>query len=129
MRFLTAALIAGMLAACTAGATTPSEEPLPTLGASASVLPSADASSVAMTCQDAFADIDAAAIGSMGSLDAISAELDSTISSCPTVAEWTAAAQTALPDIDMADAQAFITARCIESPTLASTAICAEVGT
>ena len=81
-----------------------------------------------MTCQDAFADIDAAAIGSMGSLNAISAELDSTITSCPTVAEWTAAAQTALPDIDMADAQAFLTARCIESQTLASTAICAEVG-
>jgi hypothetical protein len=64
----------------------------------------------------------------MGALDAVSEELDTTISSCATVAEWVAAAQTALPDIDMSNAQAFLAARCIENTTLASTAICAEVG-
>jgi hypothetical protein len=124
MRFLTAALLAGILTACNAGATTPSEQPLPTASASQMVLPSANGSSLAMACEDAFAGVDLAALATMGSLDEINVELDDTISRCPTANEWIAAAQTALPDIDTSDAQAFLAARCAENTTLASSAIC-----
>jgi hypothetical protein len=128
MRLLTTALIAGMLTACNAGATTPSEQPLPTTSASQIVLPSADQSSVAMACADAFAGIDLAALATMGSLDEINDELDDTISSCPTAEEWIAAAQAALPDVDTTDAQPFLAARCAENATLASSAICTGLG-
>lgn len=128
MRLLTAALIAGLLTACNAGATTPSEQALPTASASQLVSPSADGTPVAMACGDAFASIDVGMLAAMGSLDAINDELDATVSSCPTAEEWIAAAQTALPDIDMSDAQAFLEARCAESTALASSAICTEVG-
>jgi hypothetical protein len=128
MRLLTAALIAGILTACNAGATTPSEQALPTASASQVVLPSADGTPVGMACEDAFAGIDLTALATMSSLDEINDELDDTISSCPTAEEWIAAAQTALPDIDTSDAQAFLEARCAENTTLASSAICTGFG-
>jgi hypothetical protein len=128
MRLLAAALVAGILTACNAGATTPSEQALPTASASQIILPSADQSSAAVACDDAFAGIDLTALATMGSLDEINDELDDTISSCPTAEEWIAAAQVALPAVDTTDAQAFLTARCTENATLASSAICAGLG-
>jgi hypothetical protein len=127
MRFLTGLVLAGLLAACNVGATTPSENPLPTAGSGAASA-SADHSAMAMGCEDAFAAIDVEAIAATGSLDALTNELDDTISSCSTVEEWSAAAQSALPAIDMTGAETFLQARCAESAALAATAICKEVG-
>jgi hypothetical protein len=132
MKILTTLLIAGLLAACGAGATTPSVNPLPSINDGASELPStlptADGTPVAMACEDAFAAVDLTAIGTMGSLDALTDELDATISACGSAEEWVAAAEAALPTIDMTDAQTFLDARCAESATLATTPICTELG-
>lgn len=128
MKFLTGLAMAGLLVACNAGATTPSENPLPTVGSSGAASASADPSAVA-SCDDAFAAIDLADVVAMGSLDALTDELDDTIASCGTVDEWVAAAQAVLPAIDMTGAEAFLEARCAESATLAATPICTELAT
>src|SRR6185436_8753881 len=82
MKFLTVLALAGLLAGCGLGATTPSGNPLPTIGQSAAASASASASTgespTAMSCSEAFADIDTAAIVAMGQLDALSDELDTT---------------------------------------------------
>ena len=132
MKFLTGLALAGLLAACTAGATTPSENPLPTVGASsesavASASAATDESPAATSCSDAFASIDAAAIVAMGRLDAVSDELDATIAACSNADEWEAAAESALPGLDISDPQTFIAARCAEATTLVGAAICAEI--
>ena len=132
MKFLTGLALAGLLAACTAGATTPSENPLPTIGdssesAAASATGTADESPTAMSCSDAFASIDAAAIIAMGRLDAVSDELDATIAACASADEWEASAESALPGLDISDPQTFIAARCAEASSLVGAAICAEV--
>ncbi|HET7521341.1 MAG TPA: hypothetical protein VFK61_07370 [Candidatus Limnocylindria bacterium] len=130
MKLITALALVGLLAACNAGATTPSEQPLPTVGSSdmaASDTASASAAT-AMTCTDAVAGVDMTAIASTTDLMTLGDELDGTISSCGDVSEWTTTVQTALPDLDVSQAEAFLQARCAENATLATTPICTEVG-
>jgi activator of HSP90 ATPase len=125
-------LAAALLTACDLGATTPSEEPLPSIGASSmAVSPSAAAttgeSPVAMACTDAFASIDTDAIIAMGSLAAVVDELDATLLACSNIDEWESAAESALPGLDIGDARLFVAARCAEVSSLAGAAICTEV--
>ena len=132
MKYLTILALAFLLAACDVAATTPSGEPLPSFGessASAVVSPSATTDQpAAMSCTDAFANVDASSVIAMGRLDAVSDELDATIAACSTADEWEAAAESALPGLDMSDPQSFIAARCAEASTLVGAAICSEVG-
>lgn len=132
MKFLTVLALAGLLAACDVGATTPSENPLPTLSASTAASASASAgtgeSPTAMSCTEAFANIDTAAIVAMGRLDAVSDQLDTTIAACSSADEWESAAEGALSGLDISDPQAFIAARCAEATSLVGAAICTEVG-
>ena len=133
MKVLTVLALAGLLAACSVGATTPSENPLPSIGessasASASSLASMAESPTAMSCSDAFAGIDAETIVAMGRLDAVADQLDATIVACSTADEWESAAESALPGLDISDPQSFLAARCAEASTLVGTAICSEVG-
>ena len=58
----------------------------------------------------------------MGTLDAISDELDATIAVCSSADEWEAAAENALPGLNINDPQAFIAARCAEVSSLAGAA-------
>lgn len=133
MKYLTALILAAaLLAACDMGATTPSEEPLPSIGASSvAVSPSAAAttgeSPVAMACTDAFASIDADAIIAMGSLEAVAEELDATLLACSNIDDWESAAESALPGLEIGDARLFVAARCAEVSSLAGAAICADV--
>jgi hypothetical protein len=127
MKLITSAIaLVGLLAACNLGATTPSEQSLPTLGSSTGTIPSPSAS-VAGSCTDAFAAIDLSAISSTTDLMSLSDELDATISSCPTLEEWTASVQTGLPQVDTTQAQAFLQQRCTDNAMLASTQLCLEV--
>lgn len=126
MKLIPALALVGLLVGCNAGATTPSEQSLPSVAGS-SEMASASAAT-AMTCTDAVAGVDVTAIATTTDLMTLGDELDSTISSCADVSEWTTAIQTALPDLDVSQAEAFLQARCAENATLASTAICTEVG-
>jgi hypothetical protein len=122
MKFLTALGLVALLAACNAGATTPSENPLPTDGAA-----STESSPMAIGCDESFTSVDLTAIDSADDLLALTDELDATITECADVDEWLASAQSAVPDLDLTQAETFLAARCDASPTLASTPICTEV--
>jgi hypothetical protein len=126
VKILTTIALALFLAACGVGATTPIGES--SASASASADATADGSPTSMSCTEAFANIDTNSVIAMGSLDAVSDELDSTIAACSSADDWEAAAETALSGLDIADPQSFIAARCAEATALADAPICAEVG-
>jgi hypothetical protein len=133
VKVLTILALAALLAACDIGATTPSEASLPSIGessttASASTSATMEESPTAMSCSDAFADIDAAAIVAIGRLDAVTDQLDSTLAACSTADEWESAAESALVGLDISDPQGFIAARCANAITLVDAAICSEIG-
>lgn len=144
MRFLTAIALAALLAACNAGASTPTQNPLPTVDSSHSMSsmessasheasPSSEASGMAnaspteASCQTAFDDLDLADIGSMTSLSDLTDELDATIGNCPSLDDWRTKAQEMLPNLDLSEVEQFIRDRCDESSELRSTAVCDEV--
>lgn len=130
---MTVIALAVLLAACDVGATTPSQATLPPIDGSSSpsasgpAVMSAAESPIAMSCMDAFANIDSRTVIAMGSLDTASDALDSTIAACSSADEWEAAAEGALPDVDISDPQSFIAARCAEATTLAGAPLCVEV--
>lgn len=149
MKFLTATLVALvlLLAACDTGASSPSAEPLPSIGsesmpADASMSPgesmdddadesagaSADATSATgMTCQEAFADLDLADLAEATSLDEASDVLDDTIASCGSVADWESQLSTVLPTVNLDDVEEFLDERCDENDAIDDTPICEEV--
>ena len=149
MKFLTASLVALvlLLAACDAGVTSPSAEPLPSIGSESmaadhSMAPeesmdddadeSADASADAtsatgMTCQEAFDDLDIADLAEATSLDEASDVLDDTIASCGSVADWESQLGTAVPTVNLDDVEEFLDERCDENDAIDDTPICEEV--
>jgi hypothetical protein len=145
MRFLLVALVALGLAACDLGASSPSAEPLPSVGldsmAGHSMAPgasmdmssasaSADASSMTgMTCEEAFAALDVGSLGTATELDDASDALDDTIASCVNVAEWQAQLSALAPMLNLDTAESFLAARCDASDLLSDSPICEELDT
>ena len=127
MRLITAAALIGLLTACTAGATTPSEQPLLTPPASTGML--ASPSEAGMTCDAAFASIDLSSVQSASDLGSVSQEIDTTIAACPSVTDWTTALLTAAPNLSITDAIHFLQDQCTNTAELASSALCTQVGT
>jgi hypothetical protein len=141
MRYLLVALVALMavaLAACDLGASSPSAEPLPSVGAESGVTSaaasastgtdasaSADASgATSMACQEAFTGIDVTSLAGMTSLDSASDVLDDTIAACGDVTEWQTALAALVPDIDVTDAETFLAARCDANDLIDDSPIC-----
>ncbi len=133
MKYLSVLLLALALAACDLGASSPSAEPLPSVGAESmeadhSMDASADASSMTgMTCDDAVAALDPTVLAEMTSLDAASDALDDTIASCSSVSDWETSVSDALPLLDLTSAETFLSGRCAANATLADSPICEEV--
>jgi hypothetical protein len=139
MKYLSVLLLALALAACDLGASTPSAEPLPSVGTSSmeadhsmdagmSMEASADASSMTgMTCDEAIAALDPTVLAEMATLDAASDALDDTIASCASVSEWETTLGDALPLLDLSTAETFLSGRCAANATLADTPVCEEV--
>jgi len=133
MKHLSVLLLALALAACDLGASSPSAEPLPSIGAESmaadhSMEASTDASAMtATTCEDAVSALDPTALAEMATLDEASDALDDTIASCESFTDWETELGDALPLLDLADAETFIAARCAANVTLASAALCEEV--
>ena len=134
MKYLSLLLLALAVAACDLGASSPSAEPLPSIGAASmpadqSVEPgtSVDPGGSA-DCEDAFADLDVADLAGLTDLDSASDALDDTIAACGSVADWEAQVELALPLISLDSADAFLAARCDANATLADSPICGEVG-
>ena len=137
MKYLSVLLLALALAACDLGASSPSAEPLPSIGAEsmaadhsmgADESASADASSMTgMTCEQAFGELDVADLADMSSLDAASDVLDDTIASCGSVADWESELSAAVPLLDVEQAESFLDERCDENDEIDDTPICEEV--
>lgn len=145
MKFLTAALLALVLglAACDAGASSPSEQPLPSIGSESmdadhSMAPgesmdddadeSADASSATgMTCEEAVGELDVADLASLTDLDSASDVLDDTIASCDSVAAWESELGAALPLLNLDNAESFLDERCDENDEIDDSAVCEEL--
>jgi hypothetical protein len=133
MKYVTIALLAVGLAACNVGASSPSPEPLPSIGAASmpaehSMAPDMSmGTDTAVACEDAFAGLDLTDLAGLSSLDAASDLLDDTIAGCGSVAEWQAKAEAVMPLVDLETAETFLAARCDANPTLATSAVCEEV--
>jgi hypothetical protein len=145
MKYLLVLLLALGLAACDLGASSPSAEPLPSIGdesmaADHSMSPeesmdddddesgSPDASSATgMTCEEAFEELDVADLADVTSLDAASDVLDDTIASCGNVADWESELSAAVPTLDVDEAEAFLDERCDENDEIDDTPICEEL--
>ncbi len=133
MKYLSILLLALALAACDVGASSPSAEPLPSVGTASmeadhSMDASADASSMTgMTCDEAVAALDPTVLAEMATLDAASDALDDTIAGCASVTDWETTVSDALPLLDLTSAETFLSGRCAANATLADTPICDEV--
>jgi hypothetical protein len=128
MRFLTLVALVGLLAACNAGATTPSAQPLPTQAASTVPVTSPSASAAAMSCDEAFVSVDLSGVTTADDLTAAKDQLDTTIASCPSINDWTAALTKVAPDVPITAALAFLQEEC-NDPAVSSSALCAQVPT
>ena len=133
MRYLTAVLVMGLLSACSLGATSPSEQPLPSIDQSAeqATAESMEASSsddmTAMGCDDAWASVDATGVSSIGDLEAIATDLQATIEQCESLDAWTSGASDAFPDLDTSEVEAWAAGRCSSDATLGQTAVGMEI--
>ena len=134
MKYLSVLLLALALAACDLGASSPSAEPLPSIGAASVPADHSMGADMSMEpdetadCEDAFADLDLADLAGLTDLDAASDVLDDTIAGCGSVADWEAQLGTALPMLSLDDAQDFLAARCGANDAIADSPICGEVG-
>ncbi|HEX2142039.1 MAG TPA: hypothetical protein VHK28_07190 [Candidatus Limnocylindria bacterium] len=147
MRFVITLLtaMALVLVACDMGASTPTEQPIPTVqgtddGAMASAGASADATSdddddngddddsspIAMTCEEAVSDIEDD-VSSLTDLESITDELDDTIGACASVQEWEDAVSEVAPGLTLTDVESFIDERCDDNDRIDDTPICEEV--
>ena len=139
MRYLIAALVMGLLTACSLGATSPSEQPLPSIGDSVeqSTEPSTEASEsseaspsedmTAMGCADAWSNVDTSQVSSIADLEAIASDLEATLELCDTLDDWTSEASTALPDLDISAVESWAATRCSADDTLSQTPVCMEL--
>jgi hypothetical protein len=145
MKYLSVLLLALALAACDLGASSPSAEPLPSIGDESMAADhsmgadesmdmdddasaSADASSATgMTCEEAFGELDVADLADMTTLDEASDVLDDTIASCGSVSDWESELSAAVPMLDVQEAEAFLDERCDENDEIDDTPICEEV--
>jgi hypothetical protein len=142
MKYLSVLLLALALAACDLGASSPSAEPLPSIGADHSMAAgesmdmdddddasaSADASSATgMTCEEAFSELSVADLADITTLDEASDVLDDTIASCGSVSDWESELSAAVPGLDLDDAEQFLDERCDENDAIDDTPVCEEV--
>ena len=124
-----AAFIGLFLAACTSN-TGSSVGTLPEMSGAPSqeVLGATPSGSgVAMSCSDAFSSISASDLASITSLASAQALLDATIQACPTVNDWTNAAKTVMPSVDLSQAADFLKQRCQANTQLQGTQLCMTV--
>jgi hypothetical protein len=149
MRFVITLLtaMALVLVACDMGASTPTEQPIPTVqGTDSGAMPSADATSeddddddngddngddddsspTAMSCEEAVSDIEDD-VSSLTDLEAITDELDDTIGACASVQEWEDAVGEVAPGLTLTDVESFLDERCDDNDRIDDTPICEEV--
>ncbi len=130
-RFLTGLAAAGLLAGCTGqgdGATDQAGQATPGTTARESPAATGDAtSSASAECNESFEGLAGMEIGSITELGDLSAEVEPTIESCESVAEWVAAADEVVADDVNPNTAALLLRMNCGSPSLSNTEICREL--
>lgn len=134
-RFLIALTLVGLLAACdtqgdggTSGAADPSGSAAVPASAGASAGASSGASgSASAACEESFAALAEMEITSVSELGDLAAEVQPTIESCESVADWIAGAQEVVEEEVDPDTAAFLLSMNCNDLALADTAICEEL--
>lgn len=126
--------LAGTLVACTGAAevqtTEPAGSPLSTpVGHSPGTSPGASpaTSDVSPECSDSFAALAEMQVSSVSELGDLAEEVEPTVESCESVAEWIAGASEVIPeDINPNTAEMLLRMQC-DSPSLSNTPLCEEL--
>ncbi len=149
MKFLSAVLLAGLLSACSLGASSPSEQPLESIGQSESMAPSAEHSAGMSTdesmmaspmesadasenmtgaaCADSWDAVDTSTISSISDLEAIANEVSQTLNDCDSQSDWLDQAQSAMPNLDTQELQTWAATQCSLDDTLSQSPVCVEI--
>lgn len=134
-RFLIGLTLVGLLVACdnqgnveTSGAAEPSGSAAVPASADASAGASGAASgSASAACEESFAALAEMEITSISELGDLAEEVQPTIESCESVADWVAGAQQVVEEEIDPDTAAFLLSMNCNDPALANTAICEEL--
>ena len=145
MKFLSAILLAGLLSACSLGASSPSEQPLESIGQSESMAPSAGMSAdesmmaspmesagasdnmASSACADSWDAVDTSSVTSISDLEAIANEVSQTLNDCESQSDWLDQAQSAMPSLDVQELQTWAATQCALDDTLSQSPVCAEI--
>ncbi len=126
-RIFIALALVGLLAACTTQEGGSTDEPV-----GSAPMGSADASAPVMgdaspACEEAFAPIADMEVASLSDMGNLQAELEPTIESCESVADWIAGAQTVLgEEINPSTAELLLGIQC-NDPTLSNSPVCEDL--
>ncbi len=142
MKHLIAVLMVGLLSACSLGASSPSEQPLQSIGQSESMAPSEGASTSPSTspatgqespassgmtsqaCEDAWQSVDVGSVETIGDLVDLGDQLRPTFEDCGSVADWQNAASEALPMLDPGDLEAWASGQCTLDDAISNSPVC-----
>jgi hypothetical protein len=147
MKYLTAVLVMGLLSACTVGASSPSEQPLESMGQSESASmqesplasPSESASEQASAapdesagpsgttsaaCDGAWQSVDVSSVETIGDLVDIGEQLRPTFQDCSSVSDWVNAASEAFPMLDAADLETWASGQCTLDDAIGQSPVC-----
>jgi hypothetical protein len=126
-RFLIGLALVGLLTACTNGGHRETDAPI---GSAAMGSPGASGpamGSASPACEEAFAPLAEMEIASLSDLGDLQAELQPTIESCESVADWIAGAQQVVADeVNPSTAELLLGIQC-NDPTLSDSPVCEDL--
>lgn len=130
-RLMSVVALAALLVGCTGQETAQSDEPTTGSAAASADAPGGDAGSpsgeASAACAEAFAPIAELEVTSLSDLGDVPDEVQPTIASCESVADWIAGAQTVIDGEISPNTAAFLLRMNCEEQALASTPICEEL--
>jgi hypothetical protein len=126
-RLLIIVALVGLLAGCASQGDGTSAEPIGSVPMASGSESGAVAGAPSPACAEAFAPVADMGLSETSELGDLTDELQPTIESCESVADWIAGAQEAIGgEVRPGTADLLLRIRC-ESPTLSNTAICEEL--
>ena len=144
MKYVIAVLIMGLLSACSAGASSPSEQPLQSVGQPESMAPSetdstppstspagaaespAASGMTSQACEDAWQAVDAGSVETIGDLVVLGDQLRPTFDDCSSVVDWQNAASAALPMLSPGDLESWASGQCALDDAIGETPVCSD---
>jgi hypothetical protein len=126
-RLLIVLALAGLLVACTDQGTGESDQPIGSAASSGAMSSEGTTGSASAACEEAFAPIAEMGLTEFSELGDLADEVEATVESCESVADWTAGAQGAIGAEVNPNAAAFLLGTTCDDPSLADTPVCEEL--